>query len=118
MNRVARGGVLFLCSAGLTLAFILNLCHMMYQCGCRSWWNGAAEMCNVYQVDVRHCPWCNYGDAGAWMSMVLILVPQFVLSFWPAAMAMKYRIPAVLSMFPVAGSVVALGYGWYAGYWN
>jgi hypothetical protein len=117
-QRFLRGAVLFTFSAALTYAFILNLCHAVYRCGCRSWWNGAAEMCNVHQPGVRHCPWCSYGDWGGLLSLLLILIPQFTLSFWPASLSLPYRCAAVVGMFPIAGIVVALGYGWYAGYWR
>jgi hypothetical protein len=117
-RRILRGAALFAVSGAVTYAFLLNLCHAIYRCGCRSWWSGADELCNVHQPDARHCPWCSYGDAGAALMLALILAPQFALAFWPAALPMRWRAPLMLALFPVAGALVGLGYGWHAGYWR
>ena len=116
--RVRGGAALFAVSAAVSYAFILNLCHLVFACGCRSWWNGAAEMCNVHREGVRHCPWCSLGDAGFWLAFGLLLAPQGLFSFWPAGLRWRVRAPLVLAMFPLAGSAVAAGYGWYTGYWR
>jgi len=117
-GRIVRGAALFAAAAGVSYGLILNLCHAVFACGCRSWWNGAAEQCNIHEEGVRHCPWCAYGDAGFWLAMALLLAPQAVLSFWPARWSWGIRAAAVLAAFPVAGTAVAAGYGWYAGYWR
>jgi hypothetical protein len=117
-RRVAGGAALCLAAAGVSYALILNLCHAVFRCGCRSWWSGAAEMCNVHREGVRHCPWCSVGDAGFWLAFALLLMPQFILAFWPARLHPALRVALVLAMFPLAGSVVAVSYGLSAGYWK
>jgi hypothetical protein len=118
VKKPFAGFTLFGVSAGISLALILNLCDAVFACGCKSAWNGGAEQCNVHQHGVHHCPWCSVGTEGFWLAMVLLLIPQLVFSFWPAGWAWRVRIPVVLAMFPIAGGLVGLGYGWYLGYWR
>ena len=58
---------------GLTLAFIDNLCHLLFRCGCTFAWAGAAIRCNVHHPEPPHCPWCCHGSAGfLWVPALLI----------------------------------------------
>jgi hypothetical protein len=109
---------IFLLSFGVTATFIINLCSSAFGCGCRSWWAGAAQHCNIHTAGVKHCPWCSYGNAGFLCALALILAPQFAISFWPGTPAWKYRLLLSLAAFPVFGALVALVYGLISGYWR
>ena len=65
----------------------------------------------------KHCPWCSYGRAGYALIMVLLSVPQLAVSLrtgwsWPV------RTLLAVALFPAGGAVVALGFGWWNGYWR
>ena len=117
-SRWLGGAVLFLASAGLAYALVLNLCAAVFSCGCRSWWTGAAAHCNVHLAGVRHCPWCAYGPAGFRLAMILMLSPQLLLSFWPTRLRWPLRAAIVFGLFPLSGVAVAIGYGVWSGYWR
>jgi hypothetical protein len=51
-------------------------------------------------------------------AVVLILVPQLALSFWPARRHWIARLCAALVAFPILGAVVAAIYGLSSGYWS
>jgi hypothetical protein len=118
MRRTLPRLALFVGSAAVSWALILNLCHAVFHCGCRSWWSGAAASCNIHTPGVKHCPWCSYSEAAFLGAFAVILAPQLVLSFWPARWSWLTRSLAVLGSFPVAGTAVAVAFGIYAGYWR
>lgn len=112
----------FVIGAAISLLFFINFCDLVYQCGCRSFWNGAAEACNIHLADSRHCPWCSYGSWGLYLPASTILLGQAVLSFWPegARRGIRQRLLrllVVLLAFPVLGGLTALAFGLHSGYW-
>ena len=108
----------FLVPPALSIAFIINLCSLIYRCGCQSWWSGAAVSCNIHDAEAKHCPWCSHGDLGFGTVLVLVLIPQVVLSFVPVRWDWRIRLLAALLAFPAIGSLAALGFGWVDGYWG
>jgi hypothetical protein len=112
------GRTIFLVSAALTCAFFINLCDAVFRCGCRSWWAGAAQHCNIHTPGARHCPWCSFGTGGAAVIVGVILGCQLALSLrprrWPAAV----RLTLAVFAFPVVGTALALLSGWLTGYWS
>ncbi|MBS1876273.1 MAG: hypothetical protein JSU00_23870 [Acidobacteria bacterium] len=101
----------------LTFVFLINLCGLLYHCGCQSIWNGAADRCNIHQQGVRHCPWCSHGDLGYYTVLALILIPQLAISVSPGRWSWRARLVASLAAFPLLGGVIALAMGWMDGYW-
>ena len=95
--------------------FFINFCSLVFQCGCHSLWAGADRMCNVHAAGARHCPWCAHNPAFGYLAMV---VPQALISFWPAALSWKTRLGAALGAFPVFGGLAAVVYGIASGYWK
>lgn len=101
----------FLLLAAITCAFYLDLCGLYFQCGCRSWWAGAATQCNIHHAEVKHCPLCMLPLHESLAFIVLILTVQGYLIqrgrwLW-AALA-----------FPLVAGLEALVLGWYRGYWS
>ncbi|MCX6596771.1 MAG: hypothetical protein NTV70_10430 [Acidobacteria bacterium] len=101
---------------GLNAAFIINLCDLVYRCGCRSWWAGAEAMCNIHQHGVRHCPFCSHGialPAGVFAGVAAV---QLWLSFrpWPPVV----RFGAAVAAFPLVGGASLLVLGLFDGYWR
>jgi sugar/nucleoside kinase (ribokinase family) len=107
--------LIFLCSAMLSAAFIINLCNLVYQCGCRSWWAGAETHCNIHQHAVPHCPFC-VNTTGAGIVFTCILAAQFLASRWRGSVWAASSLAIVA--FPVVGATGMLVLGLLAGYWD
>lgn len=112
-----KRGLVFALGAGLTCAFIIDLCNLFYRCGCRSWWSGAAEACNVHMAGVKHCPWCTIGTGGFAAVVAGIVAAQAWLTFGFPSWRWTRRIVAVAAALPVAGALAAVVLGLWQGYW-
>ena len=107
----------FMAAAGTASGFFINACNVVYQCGCRSWWNGAAEACNIHAAGSRHCPWCLEDGQGGYISFAMVILCQATISFWPGKMAVGARLAGALSAFPVVAGIGGLLFGLLTGYW-
>jgi hypothetical protein len=106
----------FAISFAVTCLFFINVCDLIFDCGCRSLWAGADAMCNVHLADSRHCPICSHGIVGYTVVMVAVTAPQLAVSAWLPA-AVSTRVIACLALFPAGMAVVGLLLGIYEGYW-
>ena len=131
MNRMGLAPrVLFLgVLAAATALFWLQLCDLVYDCGCLGLWAGAAEHCNVHQAPAgspHRCPWCASPLAGGvsfvgtmtWFSLAL-------LRRWPARLGTWSWSGELLARLTTAGlaiPVFAFAVGWISGqlmgYWG
>jgi hypothetical protein len=105
-------------SIAVTLTFFINFCHWVFQCGCRSLWNGADIACNIHTPDERHCPWCSHGELGYYGVLALMLIPQVLSGIYWIGKPWWMRLAFCLLWFPVAGGLAALAFGWWDGYWT
>ena len=110
--------LVFAAAAAVTSAFFINLCAVIFACGCVSLWSGADAHCNIHQSEAHHCPWCANGRLASAIPWVLIVAAQGAIGFWPRKMHTGLRLVSALAAFPVAGAVIAIAYGLYAGYWR
>ncbi len=110
--------VLFLAGSGATALFIINLCALIYSCGCQSWWAGAATACNIHHMESRHCPWCSIGEFGFYSIVAIIILAQAVISFAPRPASWIQRISYTFLVFPVIGGAIGFALGLYQGYWK
>ena len=108
----------FMAAAGTAAALFINACDVLYECGCRSWWNGAAEACNIHAPQSRHCPWCVEDGLGGSISFAMVILCQATISFWPGKMAVGARLAGALSAFPVVAGIGGLLFGLLTGYWS
>lgn len=115
---LVSSGLIALAGAALTGTFIINLCDWIFDCGCRSWWNGAVDMCNIHNAHPPHCPWCANGEGFFQAILWGILAPQVALAFTPRNLAWYWRLAAVLAAFPLVGWMLGLASGWWFGYWH
>ena len=113
-----KRAAVFLFSAAITCAFVINLCALIYRCGCHSLWAGAAEVCNIHSLGAHHCPWCSIETKGFTAIVLAIVAVQAALSFGPRRWGLSLRLLSSLIAFPVAGSAIAIGLGWWQGYWK
>jgi hypothetical protein len=110
--------LVFCASAALTCIFIIDFCALMFQCGCQSWWAGAAEVCNVHMEDVHHCPWCAIGDLGFAGIVVAIVGVQALLSFSPFRWNWPKRLIVSMVAFPAMGTALGVALGMWKSYWR
>lgn len=110
--------MVFLVAAGITSLFFINFCNLVYRCGCRSYWNGAAQACNVHHSTGPRCPWCVHGYSGAAIPFGSVLIAQAAAALIPRRLSVWARLAAALLAFPAVGGVAALVFGWLTGYWS
>ena len=106
----------FAISFAVTSAFFINLCALIFRCGCRSLWAGADASCNVHVAVSRHCPWCSHGVEGYTLVMTLLCAPQLAVSVLPC-WHWTVRTVVAVALFPAVGVIVAGVFGWYDHYW-
>lgn len=111
-----RLAVLIVAFAVAGVFFIIE-CDWIYDCGCRAWWNGAAEHCNIHNAEGPRCPWCVQGGIGGYASFTLIVLGQIAVCFSRREMSLKRRFFFALLTLPILGSLSALVLGWFTGYW-
>ena len=111
-DRLLPFGVSFV----LTCVFFIDICDLIFDCGCQSLWAGADAMCNVHLANSRHCPFCSRGVPGYAVVMTAVTLPQFAVSMW-ASWTWRKRVVVCVLLVPVAMAAVGLGLGTYDGYW-
>ena len=109
---------IFLAAAAVTSVFFIDMCGLIYACGCRPLWAGAATHCNIHDPLSRHCPWCSIGAAGAGAIYAAIVAAQAAVVFLPWRAPAAGRFAAALLMFPAAAGVLGLIAGVAMGYWR
>ena len=102
----------------VTTAFFIDFCNLVYRCGCRSLWNGAAVACNIHSNATHHCPWCSIGTAGAFAVWLTVVVFQCLIAFRWTGLPVFPRLLLTLAAFPVIGGLLALGLGLSLDYWS
>ncbi len=108
----------FLVVAGVSGLFFIDFCDLIYQCGCRSLWDGAAAACNVHTPGNHHCPWCALGVWGGLLSFGPVVAAQALAAFLPSSIGLGSRLAAGLVAFPLVGGAAGLVLGWATGYWS
>jgi hypothetical protein len=106
--------LILVASVTVTCVFFINLCALVFRCGCHSLWAGGNLTCNIHFTGIHHCPWCQHDWLGPFAAMI---IPQIWLSFAPAPWSWSKRLALALAAFPVFGGIAALVYGVASGYW-
>jgi hypothetical protein len=97
--------------------FFINICSVIFKCGCVSLWAGADMACNIHMAHGKHCPFCAHGWQGQAIVMAAIIVPQVFVTL-KAAWSWPVRLLAMLAIFPAAEGISALILGLWDGYWS
>lgn len=113
----------------VTGTFWLQLCDLVYDCGCRGFWAGAAEHCNIHHEPAgssHRCPWCVSPLAGG--ASFVGTMGWFAFSLlrrWPQRFAQLSARSELASRLAVAGLAIPIfvfGIGWMSGaamgYWG
>ena len=105
-------------AATVTSVFFLDLCNLIFQCGCDHLWGAQDARCNIHNPTGRHCPWCSFGVAGYSILYSGIVGVQFVLAFRPRRWHWTHRLTAAVAAFPVLGGLLGVLLGRATGYWS
>lgn len=109
---------IWIAPAAVAVLFYIDLCALVFDCGCHSLWRGAAAACNIQHAGPPDCPWCR----GAWWSgyapLLGILVVQALIAGWPGRGRPLLRFLLALGAFPILGSLLGGLYGLATGYWS
>lgn len=118
MPRWLKPTLIALLAVTVTSVFFIDFCNLVYQCGCKSLWAGAAGQCNIHNHSGKHCPWCSFGQTGYAIVYGSMIVPQILLAFLPRRRSLPARLIWSLLAFPVAGAGLAVVFGLITGYWS
>lgn len=110
-----------LAAVGAGVLFV-DVCGLIFDCGCTSVWAGGAALCNVNHASGPHCPWCVHPLAGA-TAMGGVLLAQAGLIYGPlpflaASVGLWGRLIAALLAFPLVAAVFGTVQGNWYGYWG
>lgn len=105
-------------AAAVTSVCFLDLCNLIYRCGCDHLWGAQAAHCNIHNPAGKHCPWCSVGMVGYGILYGGIVLVQLILGFFPRRWSWQKRLAAALIAFPVLGGLEGLVMGLYSGYWS
>jgi len=106
----------FLLAATVTGVFFVNGCAVVFQCGCRSLWDGVAAFCNIHNAVGPHCPWCEHPLAGGGIAFGAALAAQWMCCNFPKRAGFVTRFLLALAAFPLVSGLVALVQGLIWGY--
>lgn len=112
MRRVA----VFVVAATVSSVFFIDFCNLIYACGCKSLWAGAAESCNIHTHGAKHCPFCAIGTVGSYSVWGVIVVVQGLVAF--SRLDFVSTLLGSLAAFPVTAGVLAVALGLWMGYWS
>jgi len=109
--------VTFWIAFAVTSVFFVDWCGVVFQCGCRSLWNGIATYCNIHEASGPHCPWCEHALAGGAVAFAAALVAQWAFVYRTSTSNFMKRLVLALAAFPLASGVVALVQRFVWDYW-
>jgi len=113
-----RSGAVFAACAATAYATLLNVCALLFQCGCQSWWSGAATHCNIHQAHARHCPWCTLAPDYFWTLFAAFLAAQAVAIVVARRRPLWQQCLSGLGAYLGAALLSALVLGLSQHYWN
>jgi MFS family permease len=107
----------FAVSFAATCLFFIDVCALIFSCGCHSLWAGADAMCNVHVAGPPDCPFCARGVVGYGIVMAAVSAPQAIVSMW-APWRRRTRLLLCVALFPAAMAIVGAIAGISDGYWH
>ena len=117
LRRLAGRVLVFGSVAAVAALFFINVCHLIYDCGCVSLWNGGAAFCNIQTAGPPDCPFCAQPDV-AYGALYGTFLVQAVVVFAPGSWGAGSRALLGLAAFPLVVTAVGVVVGLQAGYWN
>lgn len=113
-----RSLIAFGASASVAYATLLNLCALLFQCGCRSWFTGAAAHCNIHLAHAKHCPWCTLAPTYFWSLFGVFVAAQALAIVFLRQRPVAQQFTAALGAYLASATLSALVLGFSQHYWN
>ncbi len=110
--------VAFLLALVVTGVFFVDWCAVVFQCGCRSLWNGIATYCNIHATTGPHCPWCAHPLARGGIAFAAAVVAQWAAVYRTSTSSFVKRPVLALVAFPLVSGLVALVQRFVWDYWT
>ena len=112
----------FALAAACAGVLFIDMCGVIFDCGCTSLWAGGSALCNVHNATRPRCPWCVHPTATA-TALGGVLLAQAALIYGPlpfaaSALGVWGRFVAALLAFPAVAAVLGLVQGNGYGYWG
>jgi len=103
--------------AAVAGVFFINLCDLIYDCGCVSLWAGGVAYCNIQTPGHPDCPFCARPEI-ANASLYATMGAQALVIFWPGRLGLPGRLFAGLLAFPAVVGAFGLALGILSDYWR
>ena len=117
LRKLAKRAAVLAALAAVAATFFLNFCHLIYDCGCVSLWNGATEFCNIETAGPPDCPFCDR-PAVAYGALFGTFLVQGVVVFAPGSLGLGVRALLGLAAFPLLVGATGIVLGLLVGYWT
>ena len=98
--------------------FFSDVCGLIFGCGCRSLWAGAAVACNIHNAAGPHCPWCAHPLAAGAVAFAAMAAVQALILLGPGRAGLKLRFARALLAFPLTAGLVGAAQGFLWDYWT
>lgn len=115
-SKGTRIGLFGLAVAGTGLVY-LDLCDLIFDCGCRALWAGGASACNIQMAGHPDCPWCSYGFWGGALPFLAIVGVQAIATLRPGRTSAVRRLSMAFLALVVVGGLSGVAFGLVSGYW-
>ncbi len=102
----------------LSSVFFIDVCGLVFGCGCRSLWAGASEACNIHSEAPPHCPWCAHPIAAGAVAFAAMAMVQTAIVLGPGRAGLLLRFALALLSFPVTAGLVGTVQGFLWEYWG
>lgn len=117
MSERKRSLLLLTLAIAVTAVFFSDVCGLVFDCGCRSLWNGAAEACNIHLPHGPQCPWCAHPIAGGAVAFLsTVALQSFVLLLRSSPVRLGVRFVLALAAFPAVSALLGAFHAWLWGY--
>jgi hypothetical protein len=101
----------------VTSLLFLDLCDLIFACGCEAFWLAAADHCNIHTAGRPDCPWCGTGVWGTILPFGGVVGMQAMAALPSGTGSAAQRLALVTAAFPVVGGLLGLAFGLVLGYW-
>jgi hypothetical protein len=105
----------------ISSVFFIDVCGLVFHCGCRSLWAGASSACNIHKASPEggpHCPWCAHPLAAGAVAFVAVAGVQALVLLGRGRGGLAPRLAIALLSFPVTAALIGAVQGFLWDYWG
>lgn len=105
----------------ISSVFFIDVCDLVFRCGCRSLWAGASVACNIHEASPEggpHCPWCAHPLTAGAVAFLAVAAVQAVILLSPGRAGVALRFALALLSFPAVAGLAGAIQGFLWDYWS